>query len=160
MQEPFVVTLNRKTKNNFFVPPPPVFAKTLKTEVDLKIGHILGRFVHNFNDVPWNSWMKSGNEFFFVSQEHSKLNYENFWKFYSLPCPDEKLLLETPKSTLKTTFLVIAENQGCPNLWARSAGNTYTKTSPTLILKSLQNIKLIVRHWLVTLTDIWHTYVV
>ena len=40
IQEPFVVTLNRKVKNTKFVSPPPLFAKTQKTEIDLKIEHI------------------------------------------------------------------------------------------------------------------------
>ena len=54
IQEPFVVTLNSKTKNTIFCPTPPCLAKTQKTEVDLKIGHIFGRFVPNFDGVPRN----------------------------------------------------------------------------------------------------------
>ena len=52
IKEPFVVTLNSKTKNIFFCPPPPDFAKTIKPEVELKIGHIFGRLVLNFDEIP------------------------------------------------------------------------------------------------------------
>ena len=47
-QEPSVVTLNSKTKNKKICPTPPDLAKTLKTEVDPKIGHEFWRFVRQF----------------------------------------------------------------------------------------------------------------
>ena len=54
IKEPFVVTLNSKIKNNKIFHLPPVFAKRLKTEDDLKIMYIFWRFVLNFDEVSRN----------------------------------------------------------------------------------------------------------
>ena len=54
IQEPFIVTLNSKTKDKIFDPPLPDLWKTIKIEVDPKIGHEFWRFVSNFDEVPSN----------------------------------------------------------------------------------------------------------
>ena len=41
LREPFAIKINSKTENKIFGPLPPVFAKTLKTEVELKVRYIL-----------------------------------------------------------------------------------------------------------------------
>ena len=91
IQEPFVVTLNRKTKNKKFAPPCPVFAKTLKTEVDLKTG------IFSDNLFPTLTKCRETHEwdlttiFFFVSWKHSNVNYEIKKKKNPFPCLSEKL---------------------------------------------------------------------
>ena len=74
IQKPFIVTTNSKIKNNLFVPPPSDFAKTLKTEVDYKIGHEFWRFVPHFDKVSLNPCSRYSNKILF--REHSNVNYE------------------------------------------------------------------------------------
>ena len=108
--EPFIVTLNRKIRIIIFVPLPPVFAKMIKTEVDLKIRHIFWRFVLNFDEVLRNPWTRFVNEIFFVSQEHSKVNYDFF---ENSSRPDEKLTSWRRLNRLsKTSFWLLPKIEG------------------------------------------------
>ena len=96
----------------------------------------------NFSEVSSNPWTRYDKQNLVNIQLRYQTNKNK--KQQKLPSRMYKKFAST--TPLISYFFmckkIVAKNRKCTNPWARSASDTYTKTSPILILKHHQNRKL------------------